>query len=195
MRIQALRQKDLIVVTPDPSNKQLQPASIDLTLSNEVIRFYNKGIIDVQEGTKNYRMEEEDFIVIQPGEFLLGSTIENIKLPDNIVGRIEGRSSLGRLGLMVHSTAGFIDPGFEGNITLEMYNLNCSPIRLSPKMRICQIAFEILSGFAERPYGHKELTSKYQGQTKVTPSKIQRDFKKVNAVEVAENEEIPIMRY
>lgn len=101
--------------------------------------------------------------VVQPGEFVLGVTQEKISLPDDLVARVEGRSSLGRLGIIVHSTAGFVDPGFSGTITLEISNLNRLPVALYPGMRICQIAFEQMSSAAEMPY-HSKPFSKYQGQ-------------------------------
>jgi dCTP deaminase len=176
-----------IVITPTPKEDQLQPASIDLRLSNEFAKLLDSSspglrTIDPREKAK----EDLDGYwkckfpglgpTIDPHEFILGCTIEKIKLPDDVVGRIEGRSSLGRHGLMVHSTAGFIDPGFEGQITLEMFNLNKSPIRLTPGMKICQIAFECLSSPAKRPYGSEGLNSKYQGQTGVTISRLHQDF-------------------
>lgn len=104
----------------------------------------------------------EPFIV-QPGEFVLGVTQERVGLPDDLVARVEGRSSLGRLGIIVHSTAGFVDPGFEGTITLEISNLNRLPVALYPGMRVCQLAFEMMSSEAETPY-HKKPHSKYQHQ-------------------------------
>lgn len=176
-----------IVITPTPKEDQLQPASIDLRLSNEFAKLLdssNPGLqtIDLQEKAKEgldgyWKCKfPGSGPIINPHEFILGCTIEKIKLPDGIVGRIEGRSSLGRHGLMVHSTAGFIDPGFEGQITLEMFNLNKSPIRLTPGMKICQIAFEFLSSPAKRPYGSEGLNSKYQGQMGVTISRLHQDF-------------------
>ena len=104
-----------------------------------------------------------DPFIVHPGDFVLGVTIEKIKLPDNIVARVEGRSSLGRLGIIVHSTAGFIDAGFEGTITLEITNINRIPIALYPGMRVCQLAFEEMSSPAEIPYNMKK-SAKYQGQ-------------------------------
>ncbi len=115
----------------------------------------------------------ESFIV-QPGEFVLGVSQEKISLPDDLVARVEGRSSLGRLGIIVHSTAGFIDPGFSGTITLEISNLNRLPVALYPGMRICQIAFEQMSSAAETPY-HSKPFSKYQGQVLPEESRISAD--------------------
>lgn len=115
----------------------------------------------------------EPFIV-QPGEFILGVTMERIKIGNDLVARVEGRSSLGRLGIIVHSTAGFIDAGFEGTITLEITNINRMPVALYPGMRVCQLAFEMMSSAAEVPYSKKK-TSKYQGQELPQESKIAFD--------------------
>ncbi|MBM3231711.1 dCTP deaminase [Candidatus Peregrinibacteria bacterium] len=112
--------------------------------------------------------------IVQPGEFVLGVTQEKISLPDDLVARVEGRSSLGRLGIIVHSTAGFVDPGFSGTITLEISNLNRLPVALYPGMRICQIAFEQMSSPAETPYNRKPF-SKYQGQIMPEESRLSID--------------------
>ena len=116
---------------------------------------------------------DEPFIV-QPGEFVLGVTSETVTVPDDLVVRVEGRSSLGRLGIIVHSTAGFVDPGFEGTITLEISNLNRLPVALYPGMRVCQIAFEQMTSPAERPY-HSKPNSKYQGQVLPEESRLSLD--------------------
>jgi len=133
----------------------------------------------------------ESFIV-QPGEFVLGVTQEQITLPDNLVARVEGRSSLGRLGIIVHSTAGFVDPGFSGTITLEISNLNRLPVALYPGMRVCQLAFEIMSTPADTPY-HSKPFSKYQGQVLPEESRLSGDpeFTK-NAKELPLNEEVVV---
>lgn len=112
--------------------------------------------------------------IVHPGDFVLGVTIEKIKLPDNMVARVEGRSSLGRLGIIVHSTAGFIDAGFEGTITLEITNINRMPVALYPGMRVCQLAFEEMSSPADIPY-NKKGTSKYQNQELPEESRISMD--------------------
>ncbi len=112
--------------------------------------------------------------IIQPGEFVLAVTMEKIKIADNLVARVEGRSSLGRLGIIVHSTAGFVDAGFEGTITLEMTNINRMPVALYPGMRVCQLAFEEMSSPAEVPY-HRKKSSKYQGQLYPEESRISAD--------------------
>lgn len=117
--------------------------------------------------------EGESFIV-QPGEFVLGVTQEKITVPDDLVVRVEGRSSLGRLGIIVHSTAGFVDPGFSGTITLEISNLNRLPVALYPGMRVCQLAFEMMSSKAEMPY-HKKPGSKYQNQMLPEESRLAMD--------------------
>ncbi len=116
----------------------------------------------------------EPFIV-QPGEFVLGVTCETVTVPDDLVVRVEGRSSLGRLGIIIHSTAGFVDPGFSGTITLEISNLNRLPVALYPGMRICQIAFEKMTSPAETPY-NKKVGSKYQGQVLPEESRLAADM-------------------
>ncbi len=115
----------------------------------------------------------EPFIV-HPGDFVLGVTVEKVKLPNNIVARVEGRSSLGRLGIIIHSTAGFVDAGFEGNITLEITNINRMPVALYPGMRVCQLAFEPMSSPADVPYNMKK-SSKYQGQEFPEESRLNLD--------------------
>lgn len=112
--------------------------------------------------------------IVQPGEFVLGVTLEKIKIADDIVARVEGRSSLGRLGIIIHSTAGFVDAGFEGTITLEITNINRMPVALYPGMRVCQLAFEEMTSPAEVPYQMKK-SSKYQGQVYPEESKIASD--------------------
>ncbi len=118
--------------------------------------------------------DERAPFIIQPGEFVLGVTVEKIKIADNLVARVEGRSSLGRLGIIVHSTAGFVDAGFEGTITLEMTNINRMPVALYPGMRVCQLAFEEMSSPAEVPY-HRKKSAKYQGQLYPEESRIAAD--------------------
>ncbi|OGJ54873.1 dCTP deaminase [Candidatus Peribacteria bacterium RIFCSPHIGHO2_02_FULL_49_16] len=120
-------------------------------------------------------VENGDPFIVQPGEFILGVTRETISVPDDLVVRVEGRSSLGRLGIIVHSTAGFVDPGFSGTITLEISNLNRMPVLLYSGMRICQIAFEQMSSPAEMPY-HKKPGSKYQGQVLPEESRLAMDM-------------------
>ena len=114
--------------------------------------------------------------MLHPGEFVLGSTLERVKLGNDVVARLEGKSSLGRLGLLIHSTAGFIDPGFEGHITLELSNVATLPIAIFPGMKIGQISFYQMTTEAEFPYGSPELGSKYQGQSGPTASRSHQDF-------------------
>jgi dCTP deaminase len=124
--------------------------------------------------TKLVEVEPGEPFIVQPGEFVLGVTQEILTVPDDLVARVEGRSSLGRLGIIVHSTAGFVDPGFSGTITLEISNLNRMPIALYPGMRICQIAFEQMSSAADTPY-HMKPNSKYQGQLLPEESRLDAD--------------------
>lgn len=158
---------------------QLGPSSFDLRLGYEfgVLNTRKLEIIDTldMEKYEDFIQKEthgkEEGVVIHPGEFLLGSTLETLKLPEDLVARVEGRSSYGRLGIIVHATAGYIDPGFEGDITLEMQNLGNAPVKLYPENRICQVVFETMTSEAETPYGEKKDT-KYMGQTGATGSKL-----------------------
>ncbi len=118
---------------------------------------------------------EEPFI-LHPGEFVLGATLERVRLGNDIVARLEGKSSLGRVGLLIHSTAGFVDPGFDGYLTLELSNVANLPIAIYPGMKIGQISFYQLSTDADNPYGSDAAGSKYQGQRGPTPSRIHEDF-------------------
>ena len=166
----------------DPYDETLlQPSSVDVRVDRYFRVFRNNlyPYIDVkveQEAlTELVEVGDEPF-VLHPGEFVLGSTLERVRLPDDLVGRLDGKSSLGRLGLQVHSTAGLADPGFTGQITLELSNMTRLPISLYPGMRIAQLVFEMLSTPADRPYGHGGLNSKYQGQSGPTPSQYWRNF-------------------
>lgn len=161
--------------------ENVQPASIDLTLDVDFhIPLVDKvwtfpiDMNNVKETYSDFPMtvvRAENGITILPGQFFLASTYETVFIPRDIVARVEGKSSLARIGLLVHSTAGYIDPGFEGKITMELYNLYHRPIILRPGKKICQLSFEFLSAPAARPYGSKGLGSKYQGQTSVTASR------------------------
>ncbi|HAL30120.1 MAG TPA: dCTP deaminase [Coriobacteriia bacterium] len=165
-----------IVVDPC-SERDIQPSSIDLHLGTQFQVFRNsrypyidpameqQGLMDAVEATTG-----EPF-VLHPGEFVLGATVERIELPDDIVARLEGKSSLGRLGLLIHSTAGYVDPGWLGTLTLELSNVANLPIVLTPGMAIGQISFMQMTTPVERPYGSPELGSKYQGQVEPTPSR------------------------
>ena len=162
----------------DPWDAALvQPASVDLRLGDSFRVFHNHrtSAIDLRRPPVNLTEEvvatAEDGFVIHPGEFCLGRTLEWVELPDDIVARIEGKSSLGRLGLIVHATAGFCDPGWRGTLTLELANLTRIPIKLYPGLLIAQLSFMALDRPARRPYGSDELGSHYQGQVAATESR------------------------
>jgi dCTP deaminase len=162
----------------DPWDPALvQPASVDLRLGDTFRVFNNHRVtsIDLREMpgnlTEEVRVEEDQSFVIHPGEFCLGRTLEWVELPDDIVARIEGKSSLGRLGLIVHATAGFCDPGWKGTLTLELNNLTRVPIKLYPGLLIAQLSFMTLDAPALRPYGSEQLGSHYQGQREATESR------------------------
>jgi dCTP deaminase len=165
-----------IKITPEPKDSQIQPASIDLQLGEEFLEIDDYNLfIDPHCNVLMKEIKNSYPYSLAAKGFALGTTIEKIELPDYIVGRVEGRSSLGRLGLMVHSTAGYIDPGFSGQITLEFVNNTDKIITLFPYMKICQIVFETISSPALRPYGHKDLNSKYHNQEGVQGSLIHLD--------------------
>lgn len=161
----------------------IQPSSIDVRIDDQFRVFHNHRyeIIDVKKQmddlTELIQVPGDEAFILHPGEFVLGSTQEWVELPDDIAGRLEGKSSLGRLGLVTHSTAGFIDPCFTGHLTLELSNLANLPITLYPGMKIGQIAFFRLSSPAERGYGSSDLRSKYKGQTGPTPSRYWENFR------------------
>ena len=165
----------------DPWDDHLvQPASVDLRLGRSFRVFHNHRItaIDLREPPENLTeqvvVEEDEPFVIHPGEFCLGRTEEWVELPDDIVARIEGKSSLGRLGLIVHATAGFCDPGWKGTLTLELNNLTRVPIKLWPGLPIAQLSFMTLDAPAQVPYGSEALGSHYQGQLATTESRYMR---------------------
>jgi dCTP deaminase len=155
----------------------LQPASVDLRLGRSFRVFENHKVttIDLADPpsglTEKVEVKPDESFVIHPGEFVLGRTEEHVELADDLVARIEGKSSLGRLGLIVHATAGFVDPGFKGTLTLEITNLTRVPIVLWPGKPIAQLSFMGLDRPAERPYGHPELGSHYHGQIDATESR------------------------
>ncbi len=162
----------------DPWDKEMvQPASVDVRLGNSFRVFHNHKVnaIDLREPptglTERVEIADGEPFVIHPGEFCLGRTHESLELPDDIVCRLEGKSSLGRLGLIVHATAGFCDPGWRGTLTLELNNLTRVPIRLYAGLPIAQLSFMTLDAPALRPYGHEELGSHYQGQVEATESR------------------------
>src|SRR5512135_1347927 len=160
----------------------LQPSSVDLHLdrSFRVFRNTRYAFIDVRQPqpdlTELLRVEDDEPFVLHPGEFVLGQTLEWVELPDDLVARLEGKSSLGRLGLLIHSTAGYVDPGWKGNLTLELSNVANLPIALYFGMKIGQISYFRMTSPVDRPYGSKELGSKYQGQSEPTASAFHRDF-------------------
>jgi dCTP deaminase len=160
----------------------LQPSSVDLHLDRSFRVFRNNryAFIDPREAqpdlTELLEVRDDEPFVLHPGEFVLGQTVEWVELPDDLVARLEGKSSLGRLGLLIHSTAGYVDPGWKGTLTLELSNVANLPIALYAGMRIGQISFFRMSSPVERPYGSSELGSKYQGQSEPTASAFHRDF-------------------
>lgn len=193
--IEFLRVPNHLIIDPLDESR-IQPASIDLTLDNE---FHYQGpegqrertvmevergyyyapdlaidLTNIKDAFETWPLEESgpvDLFRIEPGEFILGSTVERVEIPADLCARVEGKSSLGRLGLLVHLTAGYIDPGFKGKITLEIVNLNERAIILRPGLSICQLSLIQLSSPAEAPYGHESRQSKYQDQKTVTASR------------------------
>ena len=161
----------------------VQPSSIDVRLDSmfRVFRNHTAGVIDVKldmrDLTEIVELAPDGVFMLHPGEFVLGSTLERVTVPDELVARIEGKSSLGRLGLLIHSTAGFIDAGFDGHVTLELANVASLPITLYPGMKIGQISFMTMTTPAEHPYGSGAKGSKYQGQRGPTPSRYFENFR------------------
>lgn len=179
--IRAAMQAGRVRVDPyDPAC--LQPSSVDLHLDREFRVFRNNRYpyIDPRQSqpdlTEIVAIQDDEPFILHPSEFVLGQTLEWVELPDDLVARLEGKSSLGRLGLLIHSTAGYVDPGWKGNLTLELSNVANLPIALYCGMKIGQISFFRMSSPVERPYGSKELGSKYQGQSQPTASEYYRDF-------------------
>jgi len=173
-----------IVIEPlENPDVQIQPSSVDLRIGNEFkgFKIIRKPCIDPMDESdidsymQSFFIEEGEPFIIHPGEFTLATTYETIKLPPNLVARVEGRSSMGRLGVTMHVTAGFIDPGFYGKITLEISNIGKMPVALYTGQRVCQIVFETMTSPAVRPYGHPERDSKYMGQKRPESSKIKHD--------------------
>ena len=160
----------------------IQPSSIDFRLDRYFRVFENHRYphidpaADQSDLTRVVEPEGEEPFILHPGEFVLGSTHEVVSLPDDIAARVEGKSSLGRLGLLTHATAGFVDPGFSGHVTLELANVATLPIKLYPGMKIGQLCFFRLSSPAEHPYGSEKYGSRYQGQRGPTPSRSYANF-------------------
>ncbi len=168
----------------DPYDPEMvQPSSIDVRLDHRflVFRSHTRPVIDVRQDltdlTEQVTASDTEPFILHPGEFVLGATAEVVALPDDIVGRVEGKSSLGRLGLLIHTTAGFVDAGFQGQLTLEFSNVATLPITLYPGMKIGQISFLRMDGPAEHPYGSSSLGSKYAGQLGPTPSQYWKNFR------------------
>ncbi|WP_419705089.1 dCTP deaminase [Promicromonospora sp. NFX87] len=179
--IRAELEADRVVLDPyDPS--MLQPSSIDVRLDKYFRLFDNHKYpfidpaTDQPELTRLVEADNDEAFVLHPGEFVLGSTYEAVTLPDDVAARLEGKSSLGRLGLLTHSTAGFIDPGFSGHVTLELSNVATLPIKLWPGMKIGQMCFFRLSSASEHPYGSDLYGSRYQGQRGPTASRSSKNF-------------------
>jgi dCTP deaminase len=177
-----LAEGDLAIEPLDDPDIQIQPASVDLRLGREFLEFQHANIPcihpnseqEVDEYVEETVVEEDEEFILHPGDFVLGTTLERVAIPDDLIAHVEGRSSLGRLAIVVHATAGLCDPGYEGQITLELSNLGTAPVALTPGMRISQLTFTELSSAADRPYG-AERGSKYQGQSGPQASKIQGD--------------------
>ena len=172
-----------IVIDPyDPSC--VQPSSVDLHVDRAFRVFHNARhpYIDVKQEqpdlTELVEVKPGEQFILHPGEFVLGSTLERVKLPDDLVARLEGKSSLGRLGLLIHSTAGYVDPGWDGYLTLELSNVANLPITIYPEMKIGQISFFLLTTPADQPYGSNAAGSKYQGQRGPTASRFFEEFRK-----------------
>jgi dCTP deaminase len=167
----------------DPYDESLlQPSSVDVRVDRYFRVFHNARypFIDVKQPqealTELVEVHGDEPFILHPGEFVLGSTLEVVSLPDDLVARLEGKSSLGRLGLLIHSTAGFIDPGFEGNVTLELSNVANLPITIYHGMKIGQISFMQMTEPTSTPYGSSALGSKYRGQRGPTPSRYYENF-------------------
>jgi dCTP deaminase len=168
--------------------RHIHASSMDLRLGNifKVYEHNKYALLDAKNpktfatAMRMITVPDGESFIVQPGEFVLGVTQEKITVPDDLVVRVEGRSSLGRLGIIIHSTAGFVDPGFSGTITLEISNLNRMPVALYPGMRVCQLAFETMTSPAETPYNLKPF-SKYQGQVLPEESRLSIDPEFVNS--------------
>jgi len=177
-----LQAGDLVIEPLEDVELQVQPASVDVRLGREFLEFRRTNIPSIHPNSENevgdYVSEttvgEGEEFILHPGDFVLGTTKERVEIPPDLVAQVEGRSSLGRLAVVIHATAGFIDPGFRGRITLELSNLGMAPVALTPGMRISQIVFTELKNPARKPYG-SERGSKYQDQNGPEASRIQSD--------------------
>jgi dCTP deaminase len=170
-------------ISIDPLDEScIQPSSVDLHVDRyfRLFRNHTSRVIDVREDQEDLTElvdVGEDPLILHPGEFVLGSTTEKVTLPDDLVARLEGKSSLGRLGLLIHSTAGFVDAGWDGHLTLELSNVANLPITVYPGMKIGQISFLQMTTAADKPYGSDGLKSKYQGQWGPTPSRYADNYR------------------
>jgi len=173
---------DLVVDPLSDPDLQVQPASVDLRLGQTFLEFQRTNIScihpdseqEVEEYVDETHVEEGSDFILHPGDFVLGTTHERVEIPPDLIAHVQGRSSLGRLAVVIHATAGVVDPGYEGQITLELSNLGTAPVALTPGMRISQLILTELKTPAERPYG-EERGSKYQDQSGPQASKIQGD--------------------
>lgn len=177
-----------IVIDPLKNEQQIQPSSVDMRLGDEfkVFKVIRKPYIDpkdeedIAEYMESSTVPEGEAFIIHPNEFALATTQEYVKVPDDLVARVEGRSSMGRLGVTMHVTAGYVDPGFEGRITLEISNIGAMPVALYPGQRVCQLVFETMTTPAELPYGHPKRNSKYMKQLKPESSRVKLDYELKN---------------
>ena len=186
-----------IVIRP-LSESCIQPASVDVHLGKKVMVFQPWEFphwIDLQRPldglTKEVEIPEGRYFSLQPGQFVLASLEEYVEISDSLMARLEGKSSLGRIGLLIHATAGYVDPGWRGHLTLELYNVAPLPILLYPGMKISQISFHLLTTRAENPYGSRKLGSKYQGQTGPTPTRFYQEFAQSPLVNLPELPSVP----
>lgn len=173
-----------IVIDSLKDEQQIQPSSVDMRLGDEfkVFKVIRKPYIDpkdeddIAEYMESSTVPEGEAFIIHPNEFALATTQEYVKVPDDLVARVEGRSSMGRLGVTMHVTAGYVDSGFEGRITLEISNIGAMPVALYPGQRVCQLVFETMTTPAELPYGHPKRNSKYMNQLKPESSRVKLDY-------------------
>jgi dCTP deaminase len=180
--LERLRDGDLVIEPIDDVDQQVQPASIDLRLGSEFLEFQRTNIScihpnrsdEVEKYVEESYVEEGEEFILHPGDFVLGTTKERVEIPPDLLATVEGRSSLGRLAIVIHATAGIVDPGYHGQITLELSNLGTAPVSLTPGMRVSQLIFTEMKRPAERPYG-AERGSKYQNQSGPQASRIGDD--------------------
>ncbi|SDJ96236.1 dCTP deaminase [Halovenus aranensis] len=180
--LRRLEAGELVIEPLDDPELQVQPASVDLRLGREFLEFEHTNIpcihpqseAEIDEYVTETVIEDDGEFILHPGDFVLGTTKERVEIPPDLIAHVEGRSSLGRLAIVVHATAGLCDPGYQGQITLELSNLGAAPVALEPDMRISQLTFTELRSPAERPYG-EERGSKYQGQSGPQASRIGGD--------------------